>query len=247
MKTIERHEREPLMGRLTLVAALVALSALTGCSERPVTPIDVESPRTFAWPAEALEATARIPAQHGGRVKPLSTLAGFSLMKLNGKRSVRLPEETGLPTGKEKLDPVAWLLDVWFFPKQADQYEVFLVEDSGVLQGVGLRFENRKRRDRYSYSQLAPARDKILEAYRSALQRQRDGLDLSNIDRQSKHLFERMIEYEALAGTLDFVRLPVPGGLPQELVDALGDDLYKLRSRRRAHGRHGPGFVYRIS
>ena len=69
-----------------------------------------------------------------------------------------IPEGTGLPTDGERLDPVRWALDVFLFPEQARHYEVFLVNDSAVLEQIGLSFEGRKRRDRYSYAQLEPGR-----------------------------------------------------------------------------------------
>src|SRR5690606_26562403 len=44
------------------------------------------------WDAAILEVAATIPVQDGGRVKPLGTLARFSLLQINGSREYRQPE-----------------------------------------------------------------------------------------------------------------------------------------------------------
>ena len=209
------------------LALVVALSS--ACGKRPEHKVEVPDPRTFAYTEEMLEAAGEIPVQHLGRIKPLSTVASFSLLKINGKRKYELPEESGLPTAGEKLDPTGWLLDVLLFPQQAAKYEVFLVEESAVLEGVGLHFSDRKRRDRYSYDQLSPARHKILQAARAAHAKEERAR--SPVDRQSLDLHQRLNEFESLAGTTDYARIPVPAELPAELTAALGDALDVERQR----------------
>ncbi|MEZ6013630.1 MAG: cytochrome c biogenesis protein CcsA [Planctomycetota bacterium] len=213
---------------LRTVLALVALTLASACAKRPEHKIDVAEPRPFTWSKEVLATAGEIPVQHLGRVKPLSTVAAFSLLKINGKRKYELPVEAGVPTAGETLDPTAWMLDVLFFPEQAAQYDVFLVEESAVLEGVGLRFDDRKRRDRYSYDQLMPARQKILAAYRAAIAK--DERQRSPVDRQSIDLHMRLTEFEALAGTMDFARLPVPDEVPAALRAALGEGLFTTES-----------------
>ena len=51
------------------------------------------------WSQEILDEVARWPIQHGGRVKPFQTFAGFLMLKANGRRTLKLEDE--------KLDPVA--------------------------------------------------------------------------------------------------------------------------------------------
>ncbi|NRA75173.1 MAG: hypothetical protein HRU16_04465, partial [Planctomycetes bacterium] len=55
------------------------------------------------WSDEVLQQIARWPLQHGGRVKPFGTFAGFTMLKINGKRSLVVEEE--------KLGPMEWALD----------------------------------------------------------------------------------------------------------------------------------------
>ena len=71
----------------------------------------------------------------------MGTFLGFRMLAANGKRKHTIPEGTGLPTDGERLDPVRWALDVFLFPEQARHYEVFLVNDSAVLEQIGLSFE----------------------------------------------------------------------------------------------------------
>ncbi|NJM38810.1 MAG: hypothetical protein HC845_13595 [Akkermansiaceae bacterium] len=42
------------------------------------------------WSAETLKAAETIPLQDDGRVKPLSTFAGFSMLRLHGARSMKI-------------------------------------------------------------------------------------------------------------------------------------------------------------
>jgi ABC-type transport system involved in cytochrome c biogenesis permease subunit len=219
--------------RRCMTAFLVLVVALTSaCGKRPEHKVQVSEPRTFAYTDEMLAAAGDIPVQHLGRIKPLSTVASFSLLKIKGKSKHKLPVESGLPTAGERLDPTAWLLDVLLYPEQAAKYEVFLVEDSAVLTGVGLHFEDRKRRDHYSYDQLAPARQKIMEAARAA--HAKDQRQRSPVDQQSLELHQRMGDFEALADTLSYARVALPADVPQELLTALGDAVDTKRQRLTA-------------
>jgi len=217
----------PTRRALGTALTLLALCLSSACAKRPEHKMDVSEPRTFRWTAEARDAAGELPVQHQARVKPLSTVASFALLKIQGKRKYTLPAASELPTAGEKLDPTAWLLDVLFFPEQAAEYEVFLVEDSAVLAGVGLSFPDRKKRDRYSYNQLEPARGRILAGARAASSKEQRYR--SPIDRQTMDLYQRLNEFESLAGTLDFARIPVPAAMPEALRSALGPSLHGNR------------------
>lgn len=179
----------------SLLGVLAAL-LLVGCSKRPVTKVDVESPRAERWSDEVVEAFAAIPVQDRGRVKPMGTFLGFRMLAANGKRKYTIPEGTGLPTDGERLDPVRWALDVFLFPEQARHYEVFLVNDSAVLEQVGLSFSGRKRRDRYSYAQLEPGRDELERIADAA--RSKDAKARSRIESQVLALQQALFGYDLL-------------------------------------------------
>ncbi|MEM1448193.1 MAG: cytochrome c biogenesis protein CcsA [Planctomycetota bacterium] len=201
--------------RLTIAlgVALAALGVPAAAQKRQVEPIDVANPRTQEWPDEVVEAFARIPVLHRGRVKPMSTVAGFRMLNTNGKRKFEIVEGTKLPTAGEKLTPTEWFLDVMLFPEQARHYEIFVVNDSDALEAVGLRFENRKRRDRYSYAQLESARDKIEEEARRA--GSKESRNRSRIEGQIYDLRNNMIEYEIVESTLSSLVTSI-GSSPSE-------------------------------
>lgn len=185
---------------LQCLVGLALVLGVSSCSaERPVEPVNVENARPRPWPKEAVEAFGRIPLQERGRIKPMSTFIGFRMLNVHGSRKHVIPAGFELPTGKEKLDPVRWALDVMYFPEQAAHYEVFVVDDRAVLERVGLRFENRKRKDRYSYAQLQPARWKIIEeAARIERKQAKEGSSLTREEKQLQHLEARLMEYESL-------------------------------------------------
>ncbi len=180
--------------------ALVFALGLASCSaERPVEPLSVANARQKAWPDEAVEAFGKIPLQERGRIKPMSTYLGFRMLNIHGSRKHVVPAGFKLPTGEEKLDPVRWALDVMFYPEQAAHYEVFVVDDRAVLERVGLRFENRKRKDRYSYTQLLPARWKIIdEAARIERKAATKDAPLTREEKQILHLEGQLVQFESL-------------------------------------------------
>ena len=135
-----------VLGPVLLLAAWAGTAEATEASATPP-----------AWPEAVVDELATVPVQEGGRIKPLQTWAGYTLLRLNHRRSVEDPYG-------RKLDPVAWLLDVLLRPEVAKRTPCFLIQDAEVLDAVGLTLpEGKKKRDRYTYEELAPARDRILE------------------------------------------------------------------------------------
>ena len=90
---------------------------------------------------ETIDLFARLPVQEDGRIKPLSTYAGFTLLALNGMRGVKTPSG-------DKLEPTEWLMDCLFFPEQAASYDCFVIQDEAVVDALGLQHEGKSRRDR---------------------------------------------------------------------------------------------------
>jgi len=143
-----------------LIAAIVGIVAAYGAprasagdtqSDSGTAPAAPRSP----WPQASVETARALPIQEGGRVMPLSQWARYTLLKLNGRASVKDPSGV-------TLEPTAWALDVMFRPELAARYEVFLVDTSEVLDGIGYEAkEGKKKRDRYSYVDLAPARARL--------------------------------------------------------------------------------------
>lgn len=97
----------------------------------------------------------------GGRLKPVSTYAGFHLLRTLGKRSFVVDT----PEGKRKLSPVEWMLDCMFRPELAEQYPVFLVNREEVVRRLHLPDQKDKRK-KYSYAQLAERWEEMTRAVR---------------------------------------------------------------------------------
>ena len=131
-----------------LVLAVVLVGPTAQAAERPA------PSRPTSWSQEDVDTFARIPIQDDGRVKPLLTFARFTLLTMSGRSSVRYD------VGGETVTrgPVEWLLDVLLTPDVAKAQPVFLVEDSQVLQTIGLTGKVQKKRDRYSWLDIKSAR-----------------------------------------------------------------------------------------
>jgi ABC-type transport system involved in cytochrome c biogenesis permease subunit len=182
--------------------ALVALFALlAGCS-KPRVDGDYEVSRTFRWDTETLEMFSELPVQQGGRVKPLSTLAGFQLLNMYTKRSFKIPGPDG---GKpEKLDPSGWMLDCLFFPEQARHYETFSVLDDELITMIGLEFEGKKRRDYYSYAELLPGRVRLQNFAASA--HKKEAKVRERLEQQALSLYTNMTVFEGLVDAAAYTR-----------------------------------------
>ena len=126
------------------------------------------------WQDEVIEISRNMAVQDGGRVKPFSTWAGFTALKLRGTRSMKI-----LVEGEEvKLEPEDIMLDCLFRPELAKELAIFRIDNSNILTGlvdhgeslevphapsIGDDFisaieeikNSKDRRDRYSYNELA--------------------------------------------------------------------------------------------
>jgi ABC-type transport system involved in cytochrome c biogenesis permease subunit len=186
----------------TFLKRLFFASALVlGCA-----PVFAQQPeadhRTRPWSEGTLEAFGSIPIQDGGRIKPVSTFASFTLLRLNGKSSVSTPSG-------EAQDPVAWLLDVAFFPEDAANTKCFLVSDSDAVTAIGVSAEGRKRRDRWSYAELQPGLERLF-----SLAHQYDAIEAkerSTLQQQVVDLASNVFSFVRLAHSFDWARGGNPG------------------------------------
>ena len=198
-----------LLGALVLLLALPAFAAQGApapSGERP-------SARTAPWPRELVELAERLPVQEGGRVKPLLTHARYLLLRLNGRQSVKTP-------AGEKLGPVEWLLDLFFFPEISEDYPVFLVQDEQVIEAIGLRLEGKQKRDRYSFRELRPGVGRLFE-----LGRQYDRIEeksRSSVQQQVFLLAVNVDEYTKVLTHFDFARARLGLGADSELRNLFG-------------------------
>ncbi|MEZ6008099.1 MAG: cytochrome c biogenesis protein CcsA [Planctomycetota bacterium] len=210
-----------LVGAALVLPLLVALAA-------PVRPVSAEpdAPREAGsearatvlptWSDDLLDLVRRLPVQEGGRVKPLSTWARFTLLRLNGKASYK--PESGTSAAAEARSALAWALDCLYFPELAKEQRIFLVEEGQVLETLRLEIPDRKKRDRYSYAELAPAREtldrKATEFAKELRDKERrDGKvrhgDFTPAQWELQRLDANVTVYERMLATLDFARTTI--------------------------------------
>ncbi|GAA5484694.1 cytochrome c biogenesis protein [Haloferula sargassicola] len=199
-----------ILGMLAFVGVLVtaARDARPPSSERVVkgyTP----------WQQETLDLAESIPVQDGGRVKPLVTYAGFTMLRIHGARSMKIVAEEG---GKAiRIKPLAWMLDIFFRPQFAVEEPTFRIDDSAVLTAIGV--EAREKRDRYSYEEILPGRDRLFElaqGYNQIPKKQRTPQEQQLLD-----LGENFHNYEQLLGVFSMARtglrmMPIGSGSGDE-------------------------------
>jgi len=176
-----------------IAAAAMVCGAAAGQSAKLVTkPMD--------WDRETLHAFSTLPVQDGGRIKPLSTYAGFALLKINGKRSTYDLEGN-------RIEPMEWLLDTMFFPEPAEHYKIFLIQTSEVLDAIGVSHEGRKKRDRYSMAELNPGVSKLYELAREYSDETRyPSNKLTSTQRQIVNLASNVFQFQQLSHYTDFAR-----------------------------------------
>ena len=154
------------------------------------------------WPEETLKIAETLPVQNGGRIKPLSTFAGFTMLGLHGARSMKIEGDGG----KEiKIKPTAWLMDSLFRPQLAIKLPTFRIDNSAVLEAIGVK--PRGKRDRYSYEDIEPGREKLVElaqSYEAVEKDKRDPVQSQTID-----LAYNLRNYESLLGYFGFARFGV--------------------------------------
>jgi ABC-type transport system involved in cytochrome c biogenesis permease subunit len=151
------------------------------------------------WSAETLQLAETLPIQEGGRIKPLSTYAGFTMLSLHGARSMKISGKDGQAL---RVKPTAWMLDALFRPALAIQQPTFRIDNSDALEAIGV--PSRGRRDRYSYNDIVPGREKLGElskSYQAIESKSRDPVQNQIVD-----LAANLQAYESLLGYFSFAR-----------------------------------------
>ncbi len=156
----------------------------------------------------------RLPVLVNGRIKPFDTVARSSLLQLQGRQSVSTPE-------KRKLQPIEWLLDVFFRPELADTYQHFEIVHPDVLAIFSLKAQDGQGEKRFSLSQLQP---RIAELQRQAkLADQVEAAVRTSFQRAVMQLYGNLVHYQRLRHAL----------VAPDRPDFLGD-LLKLQDNVKA-------------
>ncbi|MFP6581502.1 MAG: cytochrome c biogenesis protein CcsA [Candidatus Hydrogenedentota bacterium] len=160
------------------------------------------------WTDETIALVSEIPILDGGRIKPLDTFAQFKMLRINGKRSYQPLDAEGNKTKRsEKMGPVEWLLDCMFYPEQAADYPVFIIDDANVVTTLGIE-QHTKQRDRYSYNELKGASQDLLGRAQSASRL--EPADQSYQQKVMIALWGSFYELDILIHYLDFARETYP-------------------------------------
>lgn len=176
----------------------------------------VEVDEYEAWPESAVEAAEGLPVQDGGRVKPFSTWAGFTMLRVHGARSMKVIGEGG---DKVRLGATEWMLDCLFRPHLAVELPSFRVDDAAVLKAAGI--EAKEKRDRYSYLDIEKGRQRLNElatSYERIPDKERDPMQ-----RQLLALEYNVRAFEGLISHFMFARSDVSSVM--ELGPELGQVL----------------------
>lgn len=198
-KPLSQHAK---IGRWVVFAmGLMGLLALLYLVRRDSTPegaVPTISNYT-PWEEATMDKAALLPVQDGGRVKPLGTYAGFTMLRLHGQRSMEVIDKSGK---KIKLKPLEWMMDCLFRPELAKELPTFRVDNSKVLGAVGVPVKDL--RDRYSYTELAPYLPKLKEAataYSNIPDARRKTEETQTIE-----VYSNVSTFEGLISYLDFAR-----------------------------------------
>jgi ABC-type transport system involved in cytochrome c biogenesis permease subunit len=81
-------------------------------------------------PPGYVQAFGRLPVLSEGRIKPLDSVARSTLLVIQGRQRVMTPDN-------REITPDEWLLDVFFAPERADDYQVFVVDNTDLLLLIG--------------------------------------------------------------------------------------------------------------
>lgn len=173
--------------------------------------VEVEASEAFSsytpWDKETVDLFASLPVQDGGRIKPMDSIARFAMFRMHQVRGMSfvLTDKKKGTAQKIKLTPAEWLMDVFFRTEQAKHYPTFRINDSDVAIALGIT--PKKKRDKYSYSELVVARAKLSELgakYREMQSKDRDSLD--RIQTLILQLNGSINEFEYLMAYFEFAK-----------------------------------------
>ena len=137
-----------------------------------------------------LEQFSQITVLHGGRVKPIDTVARTSLLMLSGKQTLKT--EAG-----GRSSAVVWLLDMLFAPERANQHKVFRIDDPDVLGVLGLE---PGVRNTFALDEFASRLDEVQKQAMRAFEVEES--KRSRFEGAILNLQERIVLYQRLQNTM---------------------------------------------
>ncbi|MDB4617251.1 cytochrome c biogenesis protein CcsA [Verrucomicrobiales bacterium] len=195
------------------------------------TPLESYEP----WPESIVENFSNIRVQNGGRIKPAHTFARFALIQVNNSSKARFETQDG---EKHKISAEEWMLDVLFRPDLAKDLPFFNVDDTEAIVAIGVPpkyGDSHRKRDRYSYNQIAAKRAELAGESGRITQKRREDPDyqMSRLEGITDRLATNVSFFEYMNGQFGFARkgegLASDQVLPQDLkLAAQGMDIVGL-------------------
>ena len=146
------------------------------------------------WDKRVVKEMQTLPVQDGGRVKPYQTLARRYMYAMHGDRGMKVM----INGEEEKLTPTEWMMDVMFRPEMADHLPTFRVDNSEILEQVGM--DVKSLRDRYSFDQIRPHLGELQDVFETInKQIDKSGKKSLSPTQEQMHAFARLLQgYHAL-------------------------------------------------
>ncbi len=188
-----------------LILSAIALPGFASARDLPRTILPSYEP----WDEEVVHTFESLLVQDGGRVKPLYTMARFTLLQFSGKTTASFQTADGVD---HRLHYAEWLLNVLFNGQVAKDMPVFIVDDSAAVVQIGV--SPKAKRDRYSYNELFAGRAKLAELSAQFAEKQKQYEDsekdpqyeLGRIEGMILTLGRNISSFEYLLGQFGFAR-----------------------------------------
>jgi len=172
-------------------------------------------------PPDAVKAFGRLPVLSEGRIKPLDSVARSTLLVIQGYQDITLPDKT-------TVSPDEWLLDVFFVPEKADNFQIFYIDDPDLISLVK-KDEADLEIHHHSFNELAPHLSEIEAQEKLA----------EPIDAQSRTHFQSAVVqlYNNLSHYMRLRRAIEPEGSQDflgellHLQETLGDGIDAVRAK----------------
>ena len=204
------------------------------------------------WQDEVVDAARDIAIQDGGRIKPFSTWAGFTMLNLHGARGMKI-----MVNGeKTRIGPEEFMLDCLFRPQLARQLPVFRVDNSDIISSLATGdlpeevqrmagmdstakneairqvVEGKDRRDRYSYAELEKIAPILLARVQKINKDQPEKAKMTSEQRDTVDLGEKVWLFMRLINHMDFARadIDLEEGTPAIDKDRMRRMSYWVRS-----------------
>jgi hypothetical protein len=195
--------------------------------------VSSEKPRVIEgyelWQDDVVDIARDISVQDGGRIKPFSTWAGFTMLQLHGARGMKIEAEGEVV----KISPEEFMLDCLFRSDFARELPIFRIDNSEVisslatgdlpeevqrLSGIDNASKNevirevvkdKGRRDRYSYAELEPIATILLARVQKIRKEQPNKAKMTSEQRDTVDLGEKIWLFSGLLYHMDFARADI--------------------------------------